>query len=78
MFAYDGVDRIYFTKDGTGRIMYYDIVKNIVMPAGTIPYGMGTAVIGNRMEIFTTVDGLKYLYIPRHSSTELWRTLLFN
>jgi hypothetical protein len=78
MFAYDGVDRIYFTKESTGRIMYYDVVKNITVPAGTIPYGMGTAVIGNRMEIFTTVDGLKYLYIARHSSNELWRTLLFN
>ena len=78
MYAYDGADRIYYTKESTGRIMYYDLVKNITVPAGTIPYGMGTAVIGNRMEIFTTVDGLKYLYIPRHSSNELWRTLLFN
>lgn len=78
MYAYDGADRIYFTKESTGRIMYYDLVKNIIVPAGTIPYGMGNAVIGNRMEIFTTVDGLKYLYIPRHSSIELWRTLLFN
>jgi hypothetical protein len=78
MYAYDGVDRIYFTKEATGRIMYYDIVKNITVPAGTIPYGMGTALIGDRMEIFTTEDGLKYLYIARHSSNELWRTLLFN
>jgi hypothetical protein len=78
MFAYDGDDRIYFTKDSTGRIMYYDLVKNITVPAGTIPYGMSTAIIGNRMEIFTTADGLKYLYIARHTSNELWRTLLFN
>ena len=78
MFAYDGVDRIYFTKDATGRIMYYDVVKGITVPAGTIPYSMSTAIIGNRMEIFTTADGLKYLYLPRHTSNEMWRTLLFN
>jgi hypothetical protein len=35
---------------------------------GTIPYGMGTAIIGNRMEIIKTDDGLQYLYIMRHSA----------
>ncbi|MGK3947122.1 hypothetical protein ABK046_53220, partial [Streptomyces caeruleatus] len=54
MFVYDGRDRIYFTKDSTGRIMYYDLVKNIVVPSSSVPYGMGTAVIGNRMEIIET------------------------
>jgi hypothetical protein len=78
MYAYDGKDRIYFTKESTNRVMYYDIVKNQVFIAGIIPYGMGAALIGNRMEIFTTPDGLKYLYILRHSGTEMWRTLLFN
>lgn len=77
MYVYDGKDRIYFHKDGTGRIMYYDVVKNIVVPAGFIPYGMSTVVIGNRMEIVQTEDGLKYLYIMRHSATEMWRTLIF-
>lgn len=78
MYAYDGKDRIYFTKESTNRVMYYDIVKNQVFIAGMIPYGMGTAFIGNRMEIFTTADGLKYLYIMRHSGQEMFRTLLFN
>lgn len=77
MYAYDGGDRIYFTKDATGRIMYYDIVKNIIVPCSTVPYGMSTAIIGNRMEIIQTEDGLKYLYIMRHSSQEFWRTLLY-
>jgi hypothetical protein len=78
MYAYDGKDRIYFTKESTNRVMYYDVVKNQVFIAGMIPFGMGTAIIGNRMEIFTTADGLKYLYIMRHSGQEMWRTLLFN
>lgn len=77
MYAYDRRDRIYFTKDSTGRIFYYDLVKNIVVPASTIPYGMSTAISGNRMEVVETVDGLKYLYIMRHSGQEMWRTLLF-
>ena len=78
MYAYDGADRIYFHSNISGRIMYYDVTKNTITNSGVIPYGMGTVLAGNRMEIFTTVDGLKYLYIMRHSGTEMWRTLLFN
>jgi hypothetical protein len=76
MYAYDG-DRIYFQKDATGRIYYYDYVKNEIKPFATIPYGMSTAVLSNRMEIIQTADGLKYLYIMRHSSNEMWRTLIY-
>jgi hypothetical protein len=76
MYVIDG-DRIYFQKDATGRIMYYDYVKNEIIPFATIPYGMSTAVLGNRMEIIQTADGLKYLYIMRHTGTEMWRTLIY-
>jgi len=71
------VDRIYFTKDATGRVMYYDIVKNTVTNSSTVPFGMSTAIIGNRMEITKTTDGLLYLYVARHSGQEWWRTLLY-
>jgi hypothetical protein len=77
MYAYDEADRIYFQKDATGRIMYYDIAKNTVENSSTIPYGMSTAIIGNRMEISETEDGLKFLYVARHSAQEWWRTLLY-
>jgi hypothetical protein len=77
MYAYDGVDRIYFTKDATGRVMYYDVVKNTVTNSSTVPFGMSTAIIGNRMDISKTTDGLKYLYMARHSGQEWWRTLLY-
>lgn len=76
MAAYDA-DRIYITKDATGRIVYYDLIKNQIINSSTVPYGMGTAVLGNRMEVMTTSDGLKYLYVARHSSQEFWRTLIF-
>jgi hypothetical protein len=48
---------------------------------GTIPYGMGAAIIGNRMEIIKTDDGLQYLYIMRHSQLrcgELYFFLIAN
>jgi hypothetical protein len=75
MYAYDG-DRIYFQRDATGRIMYYDINTNKIEAFGLIPYGMSTAILGNRMEIVQTAEGLKYLYIMRHTAPEMWRTII--
>lgn len=77
MTAYDGEDRVYFHRDATGRVYYYDFTDNNIYNAGTIPYGMSTATLGNRMAITKTEDDLKYLYIPRHSGTEFWRLLLW-
>ena len=77
MYSYDGVDRLYFTKEVTQRMYYLDIVTNNIHGAGIYPYTAGTAIIGNRMEIFTTVDGLKYLWLNRHSQFECFRALLF-
>lgn len=77
MYVYDSQDRLYFTNGTTGRIYYYDLAKNTVVPSGLIPYNMSTARVGNRMEIIETDDGLRYLYLMRHSGTEFWRTLLF-
>ena len=76
-YAYDGVDRIYFQKDVTGRCYYYDVVENMITPSSTCPYSQGTGSIGNRMEIITTEDNLKYLYMIRNGGQEMWRTLLF-
>ena len=77
MYAYDGEDRIYFQVNATGRVNYYDFKKNYIYPFSTIPYGMSTAILSNRMEIVTTADGLSYLYIMRHSSNEMWRCLIY-
>jgi hypothetical protein len=78
MYAYDGENTIYFTKDATGRIYAYNFSTNEVKSLGTIPYAHSTAIIGNRMEIIETTDGLKYLYVMRHTGAEMWRTLIFN
>lgn len=76
-YAYDQTDRIYFTKEVTQRVYYIDVNTNFVHGAGVYPYVAGTAGLGNRMEIFTTVDGLKYMWINRHMNQEHFRQLLF-
>lgn len=77
MYAYDGVDGVYIHKDATGRVFKYDISTNAVTNLGMIPYGHSTAIVGNRMEIIETTDGLSYLYMMRHTGAEMWRTLIF-
>lgn len=77
MYAYDGGDRIYFTKEITQRVYYIDIRTGTIHGAGQYPYLAGTSILGNRMEIFTTADGLKFLWLNRHANQECFRTLLF-
>ena len=77
MTAYDGDDRVYFHQTQSGRIHYYDFKDNNVYTHGIIPYGMGTATIGSKLCISKTEDGIKFLYIPRHSATEFWRVMLW-
>ena len=77
MFAYDGGDRLYFTKEVTQRVYYLDLVTSQIHGAGIYPYLAGTAIVGNRMEVLTTADGLKFLWLNRHSNLECFRTLLF-
>ena len=77
MTAYDGDNRIYIERDNTGRVLYYDFSDNNLYSYNTIPYGMGTATLGNKMSIVKTEDGLKFLYMPRHSGSEFWRSLLW-
>jgi hypothetical protein len=77
MYAYDGADRVYINVNATNRIEYFDLNTRETVNSGTIPYGHSTAILGNRMEIVDTADGLKFLYVMRHSGQEMWRTLLF-
>ena len=77
MYAYDGQDRIYFTKDITNRVYYINLSTYWIHGAGYFPYAAGTAIIGNRMEIYQTVDGLRFLWVNRHSNAECFKQLLF-
>ena len=77
MYAYDGNDRIYFTKDATMRFYYIDTTTNQIHGAGFAPFGNGAAHIGNRMEVITTPDGLKYLWLVKHTSANVMRSMLY-
>ena len=77
MYAYDGQDRLYFTKEATQRLYYIDLTTNTIHGAGMYPYAAPTALLGNRMEIFQTSDGLKYLWLNRETNLECFRQLLF-
>jgi hypothetical protein len=77
MTAYDGVDRIYFHVNGTQRVMSLNVVTANVNGGSMYPYVAPTAIIGNRMEIITTKDGLKYLWLNRASFAECFRCLLY-
>lgn len=77
MYAYDDADRIIFTKDATGRLYSLNCITGVITATTITPYAHGTALVGNRMEVLTTADGLKYLYLMRHSGQEMWRTLVF-
>jgi hypothetical protein len=80
-FAYDGMDRFYFSKDLTQRCYYLDLNSYTIHGAGLFPYTPATTntsvAIGNRMEIFETPDHLKYLWINRQVAQECFRSLLF-
>lgn len=77
MTAYDGADRIYFHKDATQRVMSLNVTTMNLNGGSMYPYTAPTAVLGNRMEIITTKDGLKYLWLNRASFAECFRCLLF-
>jgi hypothetical protein len=77
MAAYDGGDRIYFHKDATQRVYSLDVVTGKVNGASMYPYAAPTAVLGNRMEIFQTKDGLKYIWLNRASFAECFRCLAY-
>jgi hypothetical protein len=77
MTAYDGVDRIFFHKDATQRIYSFNVVTANVNGGSMYPYSAPTAIIGNRMEIIVTKDGLRYLWLNRASFAECFRCLLY-
>lgn len=77
MSAYDGEDRIFYHKDNTQRIMALNVVTGKVNGASMYPYAAPTAIIGNRMEVIQTKDGLKYVWLNRASFQECYKLLVF-
>lgn len=81
MYAYDQYDRIYINPSPSGttstRLMYLDLNNLMIYGAGQYPYAVGTASLGNIMEVFKTSDNLKYLWVNRKSNVECFRQLIF-
>ena len=77
MYAYDGGDHLYWTVGATGRVLVVDLSTGMVQGSSLTPYAHGVGLAGNRMEIVQTADGLQYLYVHRHTGSEMWRTLAF-
>jgi hypothetical protein len=77
MLAYDGDDHVYFHKDATQRIYQFNVNTAKITGGSIYPYAAPTAILGNRMEIFSTKDNLKYMWINRASFAECFRCLLF-
>lgn len=77
--CYDDKDRIWLTNTTASspqRTFYLDIATNMLYAGPQAPYTAGTAITGGRMEVITTADGLKYLYLMRQTGAEMWRTLI--
>jgi len=71
--AYDTRNRIYIVKDATHRIYAYVLPQDVLEPAGKIPYGSGTAIVGDGLIYVKLNDGSEYLYYRRQSGSEFWR-----
>jgi hypothetical protein len=80
-WAYDGVNRIYFSPGVAVNLVQYvyylDLTNNKVYGFGSVPQIQSAPVIGNRMEIVNSPQGLQYLYHVRNSNYELYRALIY-
>jgi hypothetical protein len=77
MYAYDNADSYFFTISTTGRISELKLTNMTVEAAGITPYVHSSALARSGMQVVTTEDGLKYIYIQRHTGFDFWRTLKF-
>lgn len=80
--AKDVDGKIYITKEATGRVFRFDVDANRLLPIATNTNQTalgGTAVVGDKMFFLPYNDGgteLMFLYIARHSATDLVRMAL--
>lgn len=81
-YAYNGADKIYFSRSGTGtviRIFAYDINENIFDGAMTTTVTQGTGHIGNFMEFVNDPTGqYEYVYCLQNTGTLLMRALVLD
>jgi hypothetical protein len=72
-------DRIYITKESTGRWFAFDLAENAMQPWGTATYTQGAAVLGDTAFDVTYKDGateIDYIYFLLNTSTVLLRQMV--
>jgi hypothetical protein len=77
-FAYNK-DRIYITKEATGRWFAFDLAENAIQPWGATTYTQGAAVLGDTAFDVTYKDGateIDYIYFLLNTSTVLLRQMV--
>ncbi len=81
-YAYDGVNKIYFSRSTTGsviRVFAYDINKNTLDGAMTSTITQSTSHVGNLMEIVDDPTGqYSFIYCLQNTGTLLVRALIFD
>jgi len=76
-YAYDYANRL-FIAQSSGRILYYDILRNSLEPYFQINYAQGTATVGDKLFITWIFEGstvIPVLYHWRNTGQELFRVL---
>ena len=74
-FAYSGKDRLYYQVNSTGRVGYVELnslSNNIMCQLTWAP--LGTAIVGNRLEVITTDDGVDFLVLLDNTGSRIWRS----
>jgi hypothetical protein len=72
-------DRIYLTKEATGRWFAFDLAEQAMQPFGTTTYTQGAAVLGDTAFDVTYKDGateIDYIYFLLNTSTVLLRQMV--
>jgi hypothetical protein len=72
-------DRIYLTKEATGRWFAFDLAEQAMQPFGTTTYTQGAAVLGDTAFDVTYKDGateIDYIYFLLNTSTVLLREMV--
>ena len=72
-------NRLYMTKESTGRWFCFDFAENAMQPWGTATYTQGAAVLGDTAFDVTYKDGateINYIYFLLNTSTVLLRQMV--
>lgn len=77
-YAYNN-ERLYITKEATGRWFYFDFAENAMQPWGTILYPQGAAILGDTAFDVTYRDGtteIDYIYMVLNTSSVVLRQMV--